>query len=97
MQLGIRPRIRPRSHAGYATDGAGMRCHCKIELDPEYAALAYRALHTNVAAHQFGQPFAYYQPDARAFFGQPLLSEAVERLKQVVQVIGRQPGAGVTD
>src|ERR1017187_1893622 len=69
----------------------------RVQFEPEHAALPDRAVHTDLASHQFNQPLAHHQADTRAFLGSRLSSETVERLKKLLQHIQRQPRAGVLD
>src|ERR1039458_7372879 len=68
-----------------------------VQFEPEHAAQPHGALHADRASHQFNQPLAHHQADARAFLSACLLSETVERLKKLHQHVRRQSRAGVLD
>jgi hypothetical protein len=54
---------------------------CHVQLNPEDATHADRALDTNDSAHQFDQPFAHHKPNACALAHMRLLAQAIERLE----------------
>ena len=87
-------RRRDRSPSAVVSD-CQLRLARRIQLEPEHASRADRALHADHAAHQLHQPLAHHQPDAGAFFRAPLLSQTVERLKQLQQHVRRQARARV--
>ena len=68
-----------------------------MQFDPEHAAHADGAFHADDAAHQFDQPLAHHQADARAFLAAGLLPEAIEGLEQLRELLRRQSRAGVLD
>src|SRR5207237_2580891 len=65
------------------------------QLEPEYAAHPDAALHSDDAAHQLHQSLAHHEADARALQGATLLSEAVERLEELRQLLRSQSRAAV--
>ncbi len=64
---------------------------CHVQFDPEDTAHADRALDADDAAHQFDQPFADNEPDARALSDMRLLPETIERLEQLPSLSGVNP------
>ena len=74
-----------------------LRGRGRLQFEPEYAALADRAFHADLAAHQLHQALAHHQADAGAFLGAPLLAEPIERLEKLVQHLRSQPRASVPD
>ena len=86
------------SAAGLGSVNRQLRRGGRVQFEPEHAARPDRALHADLASHQFHQPLAHHQADARAFLRcVPLLSETVERLKKLHQHVRRQARAGVLD
>ena len=72
-------------------------CRGRGQLEPEHAALPDDALHPDHAAHHLHQQLAHHQADAGALLAAALLSEPVEGLEELRQLLGRQPEAGVPD
>ena len=72
-----------------------MRGRRELQFDPEDATHADRALDSDRAAHQLDQPLGHDQADAGAFLRAGFLAEAIERLEQLRQLLGRHPRAGI--
>ena len=54
------------------------------------------AFHADDAAHQFDQPLAHHEADARAFLAVRLLPEPVERLEELRELLRRVNPAPVS-
>ena len=67
----------------------------RSQLAPKYASHPDAALHSDDAPHQLDQPLAHDQADARALHGAARLSETVERLEKLRQLLRRQSRAAV--
>ena len=67
----------------------------QVELDPEVAADPHGAVCANAAVHQFHQSFAHHQANTSALFFTFFLAQAVKRLEQLGQLLGRQAFTGV--
>jgi hypothetical protein len=61
------------------------------------AATELSSNHADYAPHQFDQSLGHHQADACAFLAASLLSETIERLKQLRQLLRVQTRAGVPD
>ena len=85
------------------------QCHCfasfhgKVwrsngdEFEPEHASHPDGAFHADDAPHQFDQSPGHHETDACAFLATSLLSETIERLKELRQLFRIQSRAGVPD
>ena len=67
----------------------------RVQFDPEHAAHADRAFGADFPAHQFDQPLAHHQADARSLLAAGLLPEAIEGLEQLGELFRRQSIAGI--
>ena len=85
------------SDRGFGACSRRCRCRSQEQFEPEHASHADRAFDADHAFHQFDHPLAHHEADARAFLGAALLSETVERLKELRQLFRRQSRAGVCD
>src|ERR1022692_3019859 len=67
------------------------------EFKPEHASHPDGAFHADDAPHQFDQSLGHHETDACAFLATRLLSETIERLKQLIQLFWRESRAAVFD
>src|SRR6185369_12271292 len=77
--------------------GEPLRFGREAELDPEHAAAAHRALHTDDATHQLYESLANDETDAGSLLDTSLAPKPVEWLKELRQLVGRQSVARVGD
>ena len=74
---------------------AGGRGACQI--DPERAATIDLRLHADGAGHRLGEPAREGEAEAGALDAGHIRTEALERLEQQRELLGRNPRAGVGD
>ena len=67
------------------------------ELDPECAALAWRAVQTDHAAHRFNESLGQRQTEACAFYPSLLGAQPVERLEQPLSQGWGDPRPSIRD
>src|ERR1035437_6464522 len=85
-----------RCRCGAAFHGE-MWLSSRDKLEPEHASHPDGAFHADDALHHLAQPLGTHEADACAFLAARLLSEAIERLKELRQLFRIQSRASVAD
>ena len=97
IEQGAQRRIRARTCAGAIAAGSALSS-CKfwrssrVQFEPEHASHPDSAFHADHASHQFNQPLAHHQADARAFLRAPVsCPRRLNGWKSCVSISGGNP------